>query len=131
MCNNLTRYQSLEITLNILLHITKPKPKVRQKYSFYSFLLDSFGIEMENNKFYNSRIRFDENFSRDVTKIKYLTEGILIRELMGDPLLNTYSAIILDEVHVFLSLYFYIYDYLSLYYNYLTYWYLSIWVTLC
>jgi len=44
-------------------------------------------------------IRFDENFSRDVTKIKYLTEGILIRELMGDPLLNTYSAIILDEVH--------------------------------
>jgi len=44
-------------------------------------------------------IRFDENFSRELTKIKYLTEGILIRELMGDPLLNSYSAIILDEVH--------------------------------
>ena len=104
---------------------------MRQRYSFYSFLLDSFGIELENNKFNNNRIRFDENFSRDVTKIKYLTEGILIRELMGDPLLNTYSAIILDEVHVFLSLYFYTFDYLSLYYNYLTYRYLSIWVTLC
>jgi len=44
-------------------------------------------------------IRFDENFSREHTKIKFLTEGILLREMMGDPLLNSYSAIILDEVH--------------------------------
>ena len=43
-------------------------------------------------------VRFDENFSREVTRIKFLTEGILIRELMGDPLLNTYSVLILDEV---------------------------------
>lgn len=28
-----------------------------------------------------------------------MTEGILIREMMGDPLLKTYSAIMLDEVH--------------------------------
>lgn len=28
-----------------------------------------------------------------------MTEGILIREIMGDPLLKTYSAIMLDEVH--------------------------------
>jgi len=44
-------------------------------------------------------IRFDENFSREATKIKFVTEGILIRELMGDPLLNNYSVLILDEVH--------------------------------
>merc|ERR1712142_978850 len=44
-------------------------------------------------------IRFDENFSREYTKIKFLTEGILIREMMGDPLLNNYSVIMLDEVH--------------------------------
>eukprot|EP00088_Acartia_fossae_P056841 TRINITY_DN6624_c0_g1_i2.p1 TRINITY_DN6624_c0_g1~~TRINITY_DN6624_c0_g1_i2.p1 ORF type:complete len:603 (-),score=122.07 TRINITY_DN6624_c0_g1_i2:78-1886(-) len=44
-------------------------------------------------------IRFDENFSREATKIKYVTEGILIRELMGDPLLSSYSVIMLDEVH--------------------------------
>ena len=43
--------------------------------------------------------RFDENFSRDYTKIKFVTEGILIREMMGDPLLNNYSVIMLDEVH--------------------------------
>lgn len=28
-----------------------------------------------------------------------MTEGILIREMMGDPLLKNYSAIMLDEVH--------------------------------
>ena len=42
--------------------------------------------------------RFDENFSREYTKIKFVTEGILIREMMGDPLLSNYSVIMLDEV---------------------------------
>lgn len=28
-----------------------------------------------------------------------MTEGILIREMMGDPLLKNYSAVMLDEVH--------------------------------
>jgi len=44
-------------------------------------------------------IRFDECFSREHTKIKFVTEGILVREMMGDPLLSAYSAIMLDEVH--------------------------------
>lgn len=44
-------------------------------------------------------IRFDECFTREKTKIKFMTEGILIREMMGDPLLNTYSVLILDEAH--------------------------------
>lgn len=28
-----------------------------------------------------------------------MTEGILLREMMSDPLLKSYSAIMLDEVH--------------------------------
>lgn len=32
------------------------------------------------------------------TRIKYMTDGILLREVMSDPLLSAYSAIILDEV---------------------------------
>lgn len=28
-----------------------------------------------------------------------MTEGILIREMMADPLLSTYSTIMIDEVH--------------------------------
>lgn len=30
---------------------------------------------------------------------QYMTEGILLREMMVDPLLTTYSAIMVDEVH--------------------------------
>lgn len=30
---------------------------------------------------------------------QYMTEGILLREMMADPLLTTYSAIMVDEVH--------------------------------
>ena len=37
-------------------------------------------------------IRFDECFSREKTKIKYMTEGILLREMMEDPLLMNYSV---------------------------------------
>lgn len=28
-----------------------------------------------------------------------MTEGILLREMMADPLLTTYTAIMVDEVH--------------------------------
>ncbi|KAL7642303.1 UNVERIFIED_CONTAM: hypothetical protein RMT77_006864 [Armadillidium vulgare] len=44
-------------------------------------------------------IRFDDCTTEGVTKIKYMTEGLLVREMMADPLLRMYSVIILDEVH--------------------------------
>ncbi|XP_008551544.1 probable ATP-dependent RNA helicase DHX35 isoform X1 [Microplitis demolitor] len=43
-------------------------------------------------------IRFDD-CTDETTKIKYMTEGILLREMMSDPLLTKYCVIILDEVH--------------------------------
>lgn len=43
-------------------------------------------------------VRFDDCTSKQ-TRIKYLTEGILINEIMGDPLLTKYSVIVLDEAH--------------------------------
>ncbi|KAK9751550.1 Helicase associated domain (HA2) [Popillia japonica] len=42
-------------------------------------------------------VRFDACVNKP--KIKYMTEGILIREMMTDPLLKSYSVIMLDEVH--------------------------------
>lgn len=44
-------------------------------------------------------IRFDECSTPGVTQIKYMTEGLLVREMMADPLLRQYCAILLDEVH--------------------------------
>jgi ATP-dependent RNA helicase DDX35 len=44
-------------------------------------------------------IRFDDCFDPEQTRIKYMTEGILLREMMADPLLRNYCVIMLDEVH--------------------------------
>ncbi|CDF36646.1 Predicted pre-mRNA splicing factor ATP-dependent RNA helicase PRP43 [Chondrus crispus] len=43
-------------------------------------------------------IRFEDRTSRE-TKLKYLTDGMLLREAMKDNLLKAYSAIVLDEAH--------------------------------
>ncbi|KAF4123330.1 ATP-dependent RNA helicase DHR2 [Geosmithia morbida] len=43
-------------------------------------------------------VRFDHNVPRG-TRIKFLTEGMLLQELLQDPNLRDYSAIIVDEIH--------------------------------
>jgi pre-mRNA-splicing factor ATP-dependent RNA helicase DHX15/PRP43 len=43
-------------------------------------------------------IRF-EDCSSDRTILKYMTDGMLLREAMTDPLLSRYGCIILDEAH--------------------------------
>lgn len=44
-------------------------------------------------------IRFEDRTDPRRTKIKYLTEGILVREMLADPNLENYSCIIMDEAH--------------------------------
>ena len=43
-------------------------------------------------------VRFD-NSTSPCTKIKFLTEGMLLQEILRDPWLKSYSAVIVDEVH--------------------------------
>lgn len=43
-------------------------------------------------------IRF-EDCTSDVTRIKYMTDALLLREILGDPDLEKYSVIIMDEAH--------------------------------
>ena len=44
------------------------------------------------------RVRFDEKMG-PATKIKFLTDGMLLREAIIDKCLHAYSFIILDEAH--------------------------------
>jgi ATP-dependent helicase HrpA len=44
------------------------------------------------------KVRFQDQTSRS-TKIKLLTDGMLLAELNGDPMLRAYSVIIVDEAH--------------------------------
>ncbi|KAF2827354.1 pre-mRNA-splicing factor ATP-dependent RNA helicase PRP16 [Ophiobolus disseminans] len=43
-------------------------------------------------------VRFD-NATGPGTKIKFLTEGMLLQEMLRDPVMSQYSAIVVDEVH--------------------------------
>ncbi|XP_022669351.1 putative ATP-dependent RNA helicase DHX33 [Varroa jacobsoni] len=43
-------------------------------------------------------VRFDD-MSSPATRIKYVTDGMLLREIVDDPQLTKYSVVILDEAH--------------------------------
>lgn len=43
-------------------------------------------------------IRFDD-CTNESTKLKYMTDGVLLREATLDPLLKQYSCIVIDEAH--------------------------------
>jgi len=49
-------------------------------------------------------VRFDDRTSQK-TKIKYLTDGMLLRELLSDPLLMKYSVVRLMNVQCGLTFY--------------------------
>uniref|UniRef100_A0A3B5KEU0 RNA helicase n=1 Tax=Takifugu rubripes TaxID=31033 RepID=A0A3B5KEU0_TAKRU len=44
-------------------------------------------------------IRFDDCSDPQATRIKFVTDGMLVREMMSDPLLKKYSVLMLDEAH--------------------------------
>ncbi|KAF8058346.1 DEAH9 [Scenedesmus sp. PABB004] len=44
-------------------------------------------------------VRFEDATNQAVTRIKYVTDGLLLREMMDDPLLTRYSVVMVDEAH--------------------------------
>ncbi|NWQ81030.1 DHX33 helicase, partial [Columbina picui] len=52
----------------------------------------------ELGKLVGYTVRFDD-LTSDETRIKFLTDGMLLREAIGDPMLRKYSVVILDEAH--------------------------------
>ncbi|CAO3647358.1 unnamed protein product [Cunninghamella blakesleeana] len=57
---------------------------------------DEMDVQLGQEVGYN--IRFEDNTSPK-TFLKYMTDGMLLREAMSDPKLSRYSAVILDEAH--------------------------------
>ncbi|GAB5588235.1 DEAH-box ATP-dependent RNA helicase prp43 [Umbelopsis nana] len=57
---------------------------------------DEMDVPLGQQVGYN--IRFEDNTSPS-TFLKYMTDGMLLREAMSDPQLSRYSAVILDEAH--------------------------------
>jgi pre-mRNA-splicing factor ATP-dependent RNA helicase DHX15/PRP43 len=51
-----------------------------------------------NLHFLGYTIRF-EDCTSSLTLLKYMTDGMLLREAMADPLMEKYNVILLDEAH--------------------------------
>jgi len=56
------------------------------------------GEELEKPELVNYKIRFHD-YTTPVTRIKFMTDGVLLAETKNDPLLKRYSILILDEAH--------------------------------
>lgn len=55
-------------------------------------------MDVELSETVGYTIRFEDRTSSE-TRLKYMTDGMLLRESMMDPLLTRYGCIILDEAH--------------------------------
>ena len=44
-------------------------------------------------------IRFDDKTKKKVTRLRYITDGIFVRQGINDPYLFNYHVVILDEAH--------------------------------
>ena len=69
------------------------EPRSVPRKSFTSCVIVTLGKEVGYS------IRFEDMTEPGTTFLKYMTDGMLLREAMNDPDLNRYSTIILDEAH--------------------------------
>lgn len=73
------------------------EPRRIAAVSVATYVAGGFGEEVGGLVGY--QIRHENRTDPDATRIKYMTEGVLLREMLADPLLGRYGVIVLDEVH--------------------------------
>lgn len=72
------------------------QPRRVAAMSVASRVAEEMGVKLGNEVGY--AIRFEDNTS-DKTTLKYMTDGMLLRELLTEPDLGQYSALMIDEAH--------------------------------
>ena len=53
----------------------------------------------EQDAIISYQIRYDGNWNVSTTRIKFMTDGVLLKEVQMDFMLSKYSSIIIDEAH--------------------------------
>jgi ATP-dependent helicase HrpA len=86
----------LEAGLGIEARIGCTQPRRLAALSVSRRIAEELGVDW--GKAVGCKIRFDDRSSPE-TYIKLMTDGILLAETQGDPLLSEYNAIIIDEAH--------------------------------
>jgi ATP-dependent helicase HrpA len=77
-------------------HIGCTQPRRIAATSVAARVASELGVELGREVGY--KIRFADKTSRG-TYVKFMTDGILLAEIQGDPLLRAYDTLILDEAH--------------------------------
>src|SRR6185369_12242779 len=86
----------LEAGLGIEAKIGCTQPRRIAALSISRRIAEELGVSWSREV--GCKIRFDDRSSPE-TYIKLMTDGILLAETQGDPLLSEYNAIIIDEAH--------------------------------
>ncbi|XP_078431410.1 RNA helicase family protein [Wolffia australiana] len=73
------------------------QPRRLAVQSVASRVAEEMGVKLGEEVGYT--IRFEDMTTPNKTMIKFLTDGVLLREMMEDPLLTKYSVIMVDEAH--------------------------------
>ncbi|KAG2148222.1 P-loop containing nucleoside triphosphate hydrolase protein [Suillus bovinus] len=88
-------YSDLPHTKNKMVACTQPRRVAAM--SVAKRVADEMDVSLGRQVGYS--IRFEDMTEPGTTFLKYMTDGMLLREAMNDPDLNRYSTIILDEAH--------------------------------
>ncbi|KIJ67411.1 hypothetical protein HYDPIDRAFT_127370 [Hydnomerulius pinastri MD-312] len=88
-------YSDLPHTKGKLVACTQPRRVAAM--SVAKRVADEMDVQLGRQVGYS--IRFEDMTEPGTTFLKYMTDGMLLREAMNDPDLNRYSTIILDEAH--------------------------------
>ncbi|CAA7263822.1 unnamed protein product [Cyclocybe aegerita] len=88
-------YSDLPHTKGKLVACTQPRRVAAM--SVAKRVADEMDVQLGRHVGYS--IRFEDMTEPGTTFLKYMTDGMLLREAMNDPKLERYSTIILDEAH--------------------------------
>ncbi|KAG6616439.1 Pre-mRNA-splicing factor ATP-dependent RNA helicase [Phytophthora cinnamomi] len=77
---------------------SKKEPRRVATVSVAQRVAEEMGTRVGGDGLVGYSIRFESRCS-DKTKLKFLTDGVLVRECLNDPLLTQYSVVMLDEAH--------------------------------
>ncbi|KAF6752395.1 pre-mRNA-splicing factor ATP-dependent RNA helicase PRP43 [Ephemerocybe angulata] len=88
-------FSDLPHTKNKMVACTQPRRVAAM--SVAKRVADEMDVELGRQVGYS--IRFEDMTEPGTTFLKYMTDGMLLREAMNDPDLSRYSTIILDEAH--------------------------------
>ena len=82
---------------NIIGNIIITQPRRISARSLSMRLSEELNVVFGNEVGY--QIRFENLYNENNTKIKFVTDGILLKEIENDQLLSKYSVVIIDEAH--------------------------------